>query len=205
MNYIYDIFLNFKSIPYDFFEWNNKDKLTHLKKVPIYKIDINTFKNFCHKKIKVNSDFLNNIKYKTEIWKTKDNLKFCSLFYTNFYILAICFNENGISEKKSFLYIDEELEVLNTLYDIKEKEIEYNIIHDEKMPLKTRKQIYIDKFIKNNLKNIEEDKLKYIYFECFGKNDTKNKMIEKLKNMKNNSKEYKKLYNILKIITTAKK
>ena len=205
MNYIYDIFLNFKSIPYDFFEWNNKDKLTHLKKVPIYKIDINTFKNFCHKKIKVNSDFLNNIKYKTEIWKTKDNLKFCSLFYTNFYILAICFNENGISEKKSFLYIDEELEVLNTLYNIKEKKIKYDIIWDEKIALKTRKQIYIDKFIKNNLKNIEEDKLKYIYFECFGKNDTKNKMIEKLKNMKNNSKEYKKLYNILKIITTAKK
>lgn len=31
MNYIYDIYLNFNEVAYDFFEWNKNDKITHIK------------------------------------------------------------------------------------------------------------------------------------------------------------------------------
>ena len=43
MNYIYDIYLNFNNIPYDFFEWNKNDNLIHLKKIPIYKVKTEVF------------------------------------------------------------------------------------------------------------------------------------------------------------------
>ena len=41
MNYTYDILANFNETYYEFFEWNNKDELTHIKKLPIIKVDKN--------------------------------------------------------------------------------------------------------------------------------------------------------------------
>lgn len=205
MNYIYDVYLNFKKVPYDFFEWNKKDTLTHLKKVPIYKVDFNTFKDIISNKIQINNNFLKKIKYKTEVWKDKKNVKYCSLFCTNNSILAISFNENGVSNTKSFLYIDEELEILETLQDIKEYKIDYNIIKNEFILLKTRKEKFKENFINNKLKNIDNNKLNYIYFECFGKRKNRKTMLSELSNIDSDSNEYKKLYNVLKLISTIKK
>lgn len=206
MNYIYDIYLNFQKIPLDFFEWNKKDILTHLKKVPIFKINLSTFKNLYSYKIKIDKTFLDNIKYKTEVWKDKKNIKYCSLFCTNNSLLAIYFSDNGISYKKSILYVDEELEILeNCLYNIKETKIKYEIIKKDKYILKTRKEKYEEIFIKKNLNNIDNEKLKYIFLECYGNIDTTKNMLYKLKSINYTHKNYKKLYNVLKLISTIKK
>ena len=34
MNFIYDIVLNFNKDYYDFFEWNKKDSVINIKKIP---------------------------------------------------------------------------------------------------------------------------------------------------------------------------
>ena len=39
MTYIYDVTLNFNEILYDFFEWNNSDTLTHIRKIPMFKVN----------------------------------------------------------------------------------------------------------------------------------------------------------------------
>ena len=46
MNYIYDIYLNFNKELYDFFDWNKSDKLTHIKMIPIFKVNEETIKSF---------------------------------------------------------------------------------------------------------------------------------------------------------------
>ena len=206
MNYIYDIYLNFKNVPYDFFEWNKKDNLTHLKKVPIIKINSKAFNDICFNKIQINNELLKKIEYKTEIWKSKKNIKYCSLFCTNNSILAICFDDNGISYKKSFLYVDEEIEIEeNSLNNIKEYKLTYKI-KSKKIPLlKTRKEKYEKKFIINMLENIDYRELKYVYFECYEKTDSKKIMINELKNISYNDKNFKNLYNTLKLISTIKK
>ena len=38
MKYIYDIELNFNNKYYEFYEWEKKDNITHINKIPYYKI-----------------------------------------------------------------------------------------------------------------------------------------------------------------------
>lgn len=205
MNYIYDIYLNFNNKIIDFFDWNKNDKLTHLKKVPIIKIDNNTFNIFYSNRFKLNLNVLNNIKYRTEEWKKKNTVKYCVLFCTNTSILCVIFDNKGISFKKSVLLVDEELEILDLVSKFKEKKVNYVILNKEKTLFKTRKQIEKEKFINKKLLNINDDKLKYIYYECFNKTNNKDRMILDIKNMNRNSKEYENLYNILKLISSIKK
>ena len=205
MNYIYDIYLNFNNILYDFFEWNRNDKLTHLKKIPVIKVDSDVFKKILSYKIKVDKIFLNKIKYKTEVWKEKNNIKYCALFCTNSNILAIKFDDNGLSYQKSLLFIDEELEILDSIRELKNSKINFKILIKDKYMVKTRFKLKMEKFISNELNNINDDKLKYIYYEYKKKKKNKYKMISDLKSLKNNNIQYKKLYNILKLISSSKK
>ena len=48
MNYIYDIALNFQKYFCEFYEWRREDKISNIRKIPLYRIttnDINTLKN----------------------------------------------------------------------------------------------------------------------------------------------------------------
>lgn len=205
MNYIYDIYLNFNNNLIDFFEWNKNDKLIHLKKVPIIKISKTTFKIICSNSIRLDCSTLSEIEYKTEQWKNKRNIKYCALFCTDSSILCIKFNNNGESIKKSFLFIDEELEILDSIHNLKEKILKFKILKKEKSTLKTREQLKKDIFIKNKLSKVSNDELKYIYYECFNKKNNKDKMNLDIERIDKNSIQYEKLYNILKLITSIKK
>ena len=205
MNYIYDIYLNFNDVALDFFEWNKNDKLTHLKKIPIIKISKEDFKIICYHKFKIDINILNRIKDKTEIWKSKNNIKYCCLFCCDSAILCVKFNKKGISEKKSFLFVDEELEILDSINTFNKEKINYKILRNDKLLFKTRLQLEKDRFIKEKIKNIKNDELKYIYYECFNKYSNKDKMILDINNMNKNGIQYENLYNILKLISTIKK
>lgn len=206
MNYIYDIYLNLNETLYDFFDWNKNDKLLHVKKIPIIKVNEETLKDLLSNEIYINEKLLLNIYNKTEIWNINSKINYCALFSDNNTILAIEFDNKGKSIKKSFLFIDEELEVLEILSKINEKLIDYKILKKDNNILKTRKQIKEEEFINNELKNMEDSKLKYIYFECFGKLEKNKKVIkEKLNKISKNSKIYKNLYDILKLTSTTKK
>ena len=168
-------------------------------------VNINTLKDFINNKVIINNEFLNDIHDKTELWNFSEKVEYCALFSDNAHALVVEFNKNGISIKKSFLFIDEELEVLENTKRFKEKDIEYEIIDKNKVLLKTRKELKEESFIENELVNIENDKLKYIYFECFGKHEKNKKIIlSSIKKLSKGSKTYKKLYDILKLTSTTK-
>lgn len=206
MNYIYDIYLNLNENLFDFFDWNKNDKIIHIKKIPIFKINDNFFRSLLANTIKVNKNFLLKIYNKTELWDTNNKIIYCSLFSNGDSITAIEFDKNGKSIKKSFLYIDEELEILETFNKYNETEFNFTILNKNKFFFKTRKQIKDETFIKKELKNIEENKLNYIYFECFGKHEKNKKiMFNKINKLSINSKIYKNLYDILKLTAITKK
>lgn len=206
MNYIYDIYLNLNEYMYDFFEWNKNDKITHIKKIPVIKVDESVLKHLINNKIKINENLLLQIYNKTEIWSSSKQIPYCALFADNSNLIAIEFNSSGNSIKKSSLLIDEEIEVLEIINRFKEKNIDFKVIKKEKSILKTRKQIKEEKFINNELKNIDESKLNYIYFECFGKQEkNKNIILNNINKISKNSKTYKNLYDILKLTSTTKK
>ncbi|MBQ9072495.1 MAG: DUF3603 family protein [Bacilli bacterium] len=206
MNYIYDIYLNLNSTLFDFFDWNKNDKLIHIKKIPIFRISEENLKKCVHNSIKVNENFINCVYNKTEVWNKDNSLSYCALLTDHNNILAIEFNEDGISIRKSFLSVEEELEILETVNRLRETNIDFEIIKRNNPIFKTRKQIKEENFVDRELKNIDIQKLDYIYFECFGKHEENKKVIlNSIKKLPKNSKTYKNLYDILKLTSTSKK
>lgn len=206
MNYIYDIYLNLNEKLYDFFDWNKNDKLLHIKKIPLIKINEKKLKTIINNQIEIDSKTLFQLYNKTEIWNINKKINYCALFVDGNNIIAVEFNKNGKSIKKSFMRINEELELLESIDKINEKKFDFKISKKENMFLKTRKQINEEKFIYKEIKNMNENRLNYIYFECFGKKENNKKVILKnIKKLQKNSKIYKNLYDILKLTSTTKK
>ena len=206
MNYIYDIYLNLNEKLYDFFEWNRSDKIIHIKKIPIFRLSEEDLKKCINHSIKVDSDFIKNVNEKTEYLGYQKLSNPIVLFASTNDIVAIQFNKNGNSIKKSHLFIDEELEILEIVNNMKIQNVNFELIHKVKNILKTRKELNEKAFINEELKNIDSAKLDYIYFECFGlKEKSKEKKLSMIRNIKENTKIYKKLYNILKLTSTSNK
>ena len=206
MNYIYDIYLNFNKNLFDFFDWNKNDKYTHIKMIPIFKIKEEDIKKIITNTIKLNKEELDLIYKKTTTCDKNKKQKNCCLFCDKNNVIAIEFDDAGLSINKSYLFISDELEILENFYKIKEKEIKFKTLEKNKTTLKTRKQIKDDNFVIEELKNIDNNKLDYIYFECFGKHEKEKKLIlNKLLSISKNSKVYKNLYDILKLTSTTKK
>ena len=205
MNYIYDIYLNLNDELYDFFDWNRSDKIIHVKKIPVIKTNENILKQLISKKIKIDEKILIKIYNKTEVWNLESKISYCALFADASNIIAIEFDENGNSIKKSYLFINEELETIEIIDKLTETNIEFKVLSKEKKVLKTRKQTKDEKFINTELRNMEESKLNYIYFECFGKKENNRKtIINKLNKLSKSSKVYRNLYDILKLTSTSK-
>ena len=206
MNYIYDIYLNFNECLYDFFDWNKNDKLVHIKMIPIFKTTEENIKDIITHNIKLKEKYFNCINKKTIVWNKSDKYKNYVLFCDDTNVIAIEFNNSGKSIRKSSLLINEELEILETTYKLRTKNIEYRVLSKDSIKLKTRKQIKEENFITDELKNIDNGKLNYVYFECFGKHESdRNLILNKLLNLSKNSKTYKNLYNILKLTSTTNK
>ena len=206
MNYIYDIYLNLNEKLYDFFDWNKNDKLLHIKKIPLIKINEKKLKTIINNQIEIDNKTLFQLYNKTEIWNINKKINYCALFVDGNNIIAVEFNKNGKSIKKSFMCIDEELELLESIDKINEKKFDFKILKKENMFLKTRKQINEEKFIYEEIKNMDENRLNYIYFECFGKKENNKKnILNNIEKLQKNSKIYKNLYDILKLTSTTKK
>ena len=178
MNYIYDILLNFNRQLYDFFEWNLSDNIIHVRKIPLFRIDSKTLLTIRDNKVKVDSSFLEKIKKKTEIFTNKDVdvIEYASLLTDGSSVIALKLNHDGKSFGKSTLLVDEDSEVLEVSDRIKELNFSYEILESEiYVPLKTRKEQKMEKFVKEELKKSQKqkdfEKLSYLYFEYFGKTE----------------------------------
>ena len=172
MNYIYDVITNFFDIYYDFYEWDKKDNFTHFKKIPIIKISNEDFNIIFTNNIQINKEIIKKLKNKSDIYHKKN--EFYYLLVTNGEnILALMFDENGISIKRSSLYVDEELDIINTIRKIDYKKLNFTIIKKLKTTFKTRNDIKLKEYLLNQLNNLsiktDIEKINYLYFECFNK------------------------------------
>ena len=203
MTYIYDVTLNFNEVLYDFFEWNNSDNLIHVRKIPIFKVSNDTFLNVLTYEVQLSDDILYKIKDKTDTYGKKTKSFTSCLIRNEDNIIALKFDDNGISKQVSSIIIEEELDILEIRVSMT-KSFEYKTLNKRKFLTSTRydsvNRTYLQKQI--NSLNIDNDreKIKYLYFEYFGKyiNDEKT-ALNKLKkeiikdNYNNNLKDFFKL------------
>ena len=188
MKNIYDILVNFKKIPYEFYEWNKEDDVKHVKKMPSIKVSDSTLYDIFYNDAVVSKNFLDQIKDKTEIFfgRTVKKVKYACVIYNDDVALSILLNDNGEIIGKSKLLFDEEEDVLKE--DVPLKEIDYNVIKKvKKISGLTRREAKIVLLLSKYLDKIHEskknDEIKYMYFECFNKVEEDNE--KAYKNLKN--------------------
>ncbi len=211
MNYIYDILLNFNENLYNFYDWNMSDNITHIRKIPLVKVNNKTYKDICSNLVEFKSEFLEKINRKTEIFTNRDIkiLPYAFLISNGIEVMAINIGNNI---KKSKLLIDEEYEVIDMCKRLEYSEIEYKIIKPiNNYKFKTRKDIEMEKYLIKELKKLYKekntDKLKYLFYECFDKKEEDiNIIIETInKNMKNCFDTVSdKLYKFFKLVQLSK-
>jgi len=207
MIYIYDILLNFNTSLIEFFEWEENDLIKYIKKIPIYKVSDDFLYNLVNNEIKIESNFLNNIKDKTLFDNQNNNFKYCCLFTNNKIIIGVVFNEIGNVLYLSRLLIEEEKEILTIANRLSLYHIDYEIcsFNNKINDNLTRKE----KDIKNNLlnkindlyKNNDYEKLSYLYYEYFNKIENNKEEIYNnlIKSINNFNYKHNVLYNILKL------
>ena len=209
MNYYYDIILNWcENKAYDFFEWNDFDYLELIKKIPLIKVKHKTFLDIISNKIRVDQEFLETIKDKTLVSEKKNfkKIEYACLFTDTKNVIAIEFNQEGMGISRSKLLVDDELNVLEAIYRIKETPINYEIIEKIEEDSNVRQIEEAKKLILleiNHLyQNKEINKLKYLYYEY------KKENIENIDYIYENiisdlntkfTEEILKLYNIIKL------
>ena len=116
MNYIYDIVLNFNKEYYSFYEWDRKDSIINVKKIPLFLVDNECFNIMKYDNVSVSKDFINVIRDKTYTY-TRSKLGPSLLISNEKEVMALMFNENGNLVKRSSLTLDEEEEVLDEIGD----------------------------------------------------------------------------------------
>lgn len=215
MNYIYDITLNLnKNKLYEFYEWKDEDVPEFILKIPIYKVDKNTFIDIRNNEVVVSKDFLMTIFDKTEVY-TDDAIsliRYSSLFSDGDNVIGIEFDSSGNSYMKSNLSIDDESEILEITKDIKYTILDYKVkkINTPQTKILTRKEEeeeqYLIKKVNFIYKNNELDKLKYIFYELYNeKLDNVEKVYSKLINIiKNNENKVKRLLEIINLMENKK-
>lgn len=209
MNFIYDILINFNENLYDFYEWNISDNVSHLRKIPLFRVNSNTLEQIKNSNFKVESEFLKKIENKTEKFTTRDveKVNYAVLFSDCNDVVAVRFNQKGLNYQMSRLLVDEQEEVIDVCNRCNEINLVYEVLSLKKVNIfKTRMQLekmnYLLKSLNQLEKNNEIDKLKYLYFECFEeKEESVNNILNKLKKAIDNDKLEQIMYDFFKLIS----
>lgn len=209
MNFIYDILVNFNDALYDFYEWNTDDNVTHIRKIPLFRISTETLEKIKNFSVKFDVDFLKKIENKTEKFTSRDveKINYSVLFSDTNDVIALKLSENGNDIGISKLLIDECEDVLDVVSRCNETNIIFEVLNKKNVNMfKTRMQMektnYLNKSLQKLEKNKDIEKLRYLYFECFNeKQDEVDIIINKLKQAMNNEKLEKTMFDFFKLIS----
>ena len=178
MTYIYDVLLNFadENRLIEFFEWDESDSLEHIKKIPVVRTSSKQLSELINNQVKVEKEFLDKIKSQTIAYRKTKNLEYATLITDINKVIGLEFNSNGQIISRSALLLDEEEELLDECFDLKQELLPYKILNPitkEQFLTRseTKKQRYLLKEIENLYQDNNVDKLTYLYEELFTKDD----------------------------------
>ena len=124
MIYIYDVEVNFNRELYSFYDWKETDNISLIRKIPLIKVCKEFYNNILKNSIKVDESFLSEIENKTQIYKDRrvGNLRYSCSFTNGEDIICILFKNDGEINKISKLSLIDEMECLDLVDTLKEKE-----------------------------------------------------------------------------------
>ncbi len=205
MNFYYEIKLNFDDEQLlEFYEWEANDNLDNFKKIPLIKISTPLLQKIYSSEFIISDEFLNSIKGKS-IVKKGDLLTAC-IFCDTKNCIAIEFNDIGKSVSRSNLLLEDENNICEIAYSLKNRNIDISKIKEYKLKNNFRQEEKIKRIILTELKELYDnkdfEKLKYLYYEWFNLisedyNEILKKSIEDLN--RGITKEQYNIYNLIKL------
>ena len=173
MNYYYDIYLNFNEKNLPFYEWESTDNIEYYKKLPIMQVDNQVLEDVFVNKIKVSKEIIE--KFGTIFLLANPNG-----------VIALEFDLEGNNITRSFLEVEDEINILEIIYTIPKETLTYEIIAklDDSKNLRYCESVkrMINLEINDLIKKNDENKLKYLYLEWFlDKEQNVDKMILKMR------------------------
>lgn len=170
MNTIYDIVLNFGkgNDVYEFFEWNKNDSFTYIEEIPIIILSSSMMDTIIRYSIQVSKSFLKRIHHKTISFH--ETIPYMALFADRTRVIAVTFNEEGLSIQKSYLLLEEEEEVLRESEDFLEESFSYKKLDScFKKSFLTRREREIQDYLLQEIKHLwitkKYDEIHYLYQE----------------------------------------
>ncbi len=214
MTCVYDVLLNFTNDLelIDFFEWQEKDIVEHIKKIYLVRISSQMMDDILKYRIKVSKEFLEEINNKTILYKNKRIIKYAALFTDFNKVVALEFDNNGVVIARSSLLLDEEEDIIEECSNIEKISVKYEKIgkYQNKLFLTREERLrrnYLIKEIKLTYENKWYDKLEYLYQEIYESDDKdialKYRVL--MNDLINNySNQHNKLYEIVRLTYTKK-
>lgn len=169
MHYYYDLLVNLDEVAWEFYEWEKKDVILPIKKIPFLRINEKEFKEISAYEGKIEKNWLEPYIGKTQI--KKDKSKNLLLLSTTKNSLAIEINSTGQIISRSKLLIEDENNCNELASSLKETTIPFS--SQQKIPLRSdfRQAIKEKNLIKIELKTLKETKnttkCSYLYYEWF--------------------------------------
>lgn len=175
LNYYYDITLNFdmENI-WEFYEWEEDDCFSYIKKIPLYRVSFETLKDFMTYSIKVDESFVLKNAHQTEI-KGKDEIYASFLISDTKNSLAVMLNEEGNVIALSKTLVEDDNNINEFMYTITEVKIPYQKLEKRKIRKSLRQEEKVKNLILVELNTLlseqKKEKLKYLYYEWFLKEE----------------------------------
>lgn len=200
LNYYYDIDLNFDmDNVWEFYEWEESDVLTFIKKIPLFRVSHETLCDFLKYHIKVSKEFVSSIAHQTQLYKKED-------IYASFLMsdtknsLAVLLNEEGEVIALSKVLVRDDNNINEFMYTLKETELSYDLLSLRKKRCGLRQENSMKKLISVELQTLleenNEEKLQYLYYEWFQKEGTSLKAMYEEMNLNLNFSSYETLSRI---------
>lgn len=171
MHFYFDLLVNLDEIMWEFYEWDKKDNIVFLKKIPILKISEKDFSAISLYNGLIESKFLEKYQNKTIIKGMKKNYTML-LLTTNKNCLVVELNKKGNIISRSKLMIEDEINCLEKAEKFKEIKLPFQK-HNKIIIRKDFRQGEREKrIIRTELKTIYNNqnllKCSYLYYEWFG-------------------------------------
>jgi hypothetical protein len=176
VKYIYDILLNLNEIKaYEFYEWNSDDDIEYFKRVPLFRVDDETYNKLEIENIIEDDKFLEKIYNTTEIYDNKmvRRVEYICIFTNGKEAKAIFLNRMGKILMVSKMLVDEEEEATDIGDSLEEIQLSIiSMIKDRQdddqylTRLEKKKMYFLNKEIEELYTGKKIIKLKYLYYEC---------------------------------------
>ncbi len=174
MKNVYDILVNFKKNPYEFYEWEKDDNIRHIKKILAFKIEDKVLLDFMNYDILVDKKFMNVIKDQTEVFSggAINKMNYACLLCNDNSVLALALNDEGLVIGKSKLLFDEADDIIKKSNDMSIYDLEYNVIsknkHNKSLTRKENNEVFLVlKYLNKIYDSKNVDEINYLHYECF--------------------------------------